>query len=174
MQAINLRSLLWLLFVRDWLWKLLSLAIALMIYYSIRSEISNLRTIAVPIMGDGCVVTSTKPQTVYVTLRGSETELEQLYTPAVYFAVKRSAQPQDDKGALQPETIRLKSSALRQIGGLRVARIEPSFVNVQFERPAPIDTPAPQQASPSVSTNRSSTPPDAVVPAAASVEPKNP
>ncbi|MEI6644899.1 MAG: hypothetical protein WCP12_02540 [bacterium] len=141
MQTINVRSLLWLLFLRDWPWKLLSLAIALMIYFSVRSQISNLKTLAVPVMGDGgYVVASDKPLTVHVTLRGSETELSQLYTPAIYVAVA----PHEKLGAAKEtnkiETIQLKSSAIRQIGRLRVVRIDPSFVNVQFERPTHVDT----------------------------------
>ena len=141
MQTIKVRSILWLLFLRDWPWKVLSLGIAIMIYFSVRSEISYLRTFAVPIMGDvGSVVTSAKPQTVHVTLRGSETELNQLYTPAIYVAVAPSA-----KGTNAIETLRLKSSALRQIGSLRVVRIEPNFVNVRFERPAQIEAPQTQQ-----------------------------
>ena len=141
MQTIKVSSVLWLLFIRDWPWKLLSLAIAIMIYFSVRSEISYLRTFDVPVLGDvGCVVTSAKPQTVHVTLRGSETELNQLYTPAIYVAVAPVA-----KGTNEIETIRLKSSALRQIGSLRVVRIEPYFVNVRFARPAHMDPPPTQQ-----------------------------
>jgi hypothetical protein len=169
MQTIKVRSILWLLFLRDWPWKLLSMAIAIMIYFSVRSEISYLRTFAVPIMGDvGHVVTSAKPQTVHVTLRGSETELNQLYTPAIYVAVAPIA-----KGTNEVETIRLKSSALRQIGSLRVVRIEPYFVNVRFERPAHIDAPltqpppeAPKNHSP-VLTNSTHTQPEAVTTALA-------
>jgi hypothetical protein len=148
MQTINVRSLLWLLFLRDWPWKVLSFAIALMIYFSVRSEISNLKTLAVPVMGDGgCVVTSVKPQTVHVTLRGSETELSQLYTPAIYVAVAPHARQGASKETNKIETIQLKSSALRQIGRLRVVRIDPSFVNVQFERPTRVDTLTNQQPS---------------------------
>jgi hypothetical protein len=169
MQTIKVRSILWLLFLRDWPWKVLSLAIAIMIYFSVRSEISYLRTFAVPIMGDvGCVVTSAKPQTVHVTLRGSETELNQLYTPAIYVAVAPVS-----KGTNEIETIRLKSSALRQIGSLRVVRIEPNFVNVRFERPIHIDAPqkqqppeAPKNHSP-VLTNHPPTQPEAVTTALA-------
>lgn len=141
MQTIKVRSILWLLFLRDWPWKVLSFAIAIMIYFSVRAEISYLRTFPVPVMGDvGCVVTSAKPQTVHVTLRGSETELSQLYTPAIYVAVAPSS-----KGTNEIETIRLKSSALRQIGSLRVVRIEPNFVNVRFERPTRVEAPQAQQ-----------------------------
>lgn len=135
MQAISLRSLLWLLFIRDWLWKMLSLAIALMIYFSLRSELSNLRTIAVPIMGDGYVITSVQPQSVYVTLRGTKAELDQLYTPNVLFLVKPSIPAKEMKEPFYKEIIRLSSSHVKQIGRLRVARIEPAFVSVQFERP---------------------------------------
>jgi len=146
MQTINVRSLLWLLFLRDWPWKLLSFAIALMIYFSVRSQISNLKTIAVPIMGDGgSVVMSVKPETVHVTLRGSETELSQLYTPAIYIAVTSHAKQGDLKETNKFETVRLKSSALRQIGRLRVVQIDPSFVNVQFEHPTRLAPPLTDQ-----------------------------
>ncbi len=146
MQTIKVRSILWLLFLRDWPWKVLAFAIALMIYFSVRSQISNLKTIAVPILGDGgCIVMSAKPDTVHVTLRGSETELNQLYTPAIYMAVTPHAKQDDMKETNRIETIRLKSSALKQIGRLRVVRIDPTFVNVQFERPTRLDPLADQQ-----------------------------
>lgn len=146
MQTIKVRSILWLLFLRDWPWKVLAFAIALMIYFSVRSQISNLKTIAVPIMGDGgSVVMNAKPETVHVTLRGSETELNQLYTPAIYMAVTSHAKQDDAKETNRIETIRLKSSALKQIGRLRVVRIDPAFVNVQFERPTRLDPLADQQ-----------------------------
>jgi hypothetical protein len=135
MQAISIRSLLWLLFIRDWPWKVISFAIALMVYFSLRSEISNLRTIAVPIMGDGYVITSAQPQSVYVTLRGTKAELDQLYTPNVLFLVKPSIPAKEMKEPVYKEIIHVSSSQVKQIGRLRVARIEPSFVSVQFERP---------------------------------------
>lgn len=170
MQNINLRNVLWLLLIRDWPWKLLSFAIALTIYFSVRAEISNVRTIPVPIIGDvGHIVTSVKPQTVHVTLRGSATELSQLYTPAVYFAVKPLAKTAKGKEKNDTETIRLKPSALHQIGRLRVARIEPSLVRVQFEQPSISDAPSAQLA-PSASTNQL----EAVPPQPASSEQKNP
>ena len=175
MQTIKMRSILWLLFLRDWPWKILSLAIAIMIYFSVRSEISYLRTFPVPVMGDvGCVVTSSKPQTVHVTLRGSETELSQLYTPAIYAAVAPSS-----KGTNEIETIRLKSSALRQIGSLRVVRIEPNFVNVRFERPARVEAPQTQQPPetqknhPPALTNSPSTQPDSATTAGDAGKQKN-
>jgi hypothetical protein len=148
MQTINVRSLLWLFFLRDWPWKLFSFAIAFMIYFSVRSEISNLKTIAVPIMGDGgCVVMSAKPETVHVTLRGSGTELSQLFTPAIYIAVTSHEKQGELKETNKFETVRLKSSALRQIGRLRVVRIDPAFVNVQFDRPTHLNPLTEQQPS---------------------------
>jgi hypothetical protein len=158
MQAINLRSLLWLLFIRDWPWKLLSFAIAIMVYFSLRSEISNLRTIAVPVMGDGYVITSAKPSSVYVTLRGTKAELDQLYTPNVLFLVKPSIPAKKMKDPVYKEIIRVSSSQVKQIGSLRVARIEPSFVSVQFERPIVTENPAPQKPLSAIITNQDSKP----------------
>lgn len=177
MQPINLSSILWLLFIRDWPWKLLSFAIALMIYFSVRSEISELKTIAVPIMGDsGHVVTSARPQTVHVTLRGSATELSRLYLPAIYFAVAPTPKQANGKAPQATEMIRLNSSALRQIGRLRVVRIDPSSVRVQFEQPARLEAPPPRPppAAPGIpsplSTNPPPSQPDAETPPAAGCE----
>jgi hypothetical protein len=158
MQAISIRSLLWLLFVRDWPWKILSFAIALMVYFSLRSEISNMRTIAVPIMGDGYVITSVKPKSAYVTLRGTKAELDQLYTPNVLFLVKPSITAKEMKEPVYQEIIRLSSSHVKQIGRLRVARIEPSFVNVQFERPIKKTEDTPLIPLPALLTTQNSTP----------------
>jgi hypothetical protein len=158
MQAISIRSLLWLLFIRDWPWKVLSFAIALMVYFSLRSEISNMRTIAVPIMGDGYVITSAQPQSVYVTLRGTKAELDQLYTPNVLFLVKPSIPAKEMKEPTYKELIRLSSSHVKQIGRLRVARIEPSFVTVQFERPVKKAEDKPLIPLPALLTIQPSTP----------------
>jgi len=158
MQAISIRSLLWLLFVRDWPWKILSFAIALMVYFSLRSEISNMRTIAVPIMGDGYVITSVQPKSAYVTLRGTKAELDQLYTPNVLFLVKPSLPAKEMKEPVYKEIIRLSSSHVKQIGRLRVARIEPSFVSVQFERPIKKTEDAPLIPLPALLTIQNSTP----------------
>jgi hypothetical protein len=155
MQTINVRNILWLIFLRDWPWKLLSFAIAVMIYFSVRAEISNLKTLAVPVMGDaGYVVTSSKPQTVHVTLRGSETELSQLYTPSIFVAVSSSS-----KETNEIETIHLKASALRQIGRLRVVRIDPAFVNVRFEPPPRREPPVAPIIPPPILTNQPSVEP---------------
>jgi len=174
MQAISLRSLLWLLFIRDWPWKMLSFAIALMVYFSLRSELSNLRTLAVPIMGDGYVITSVQPQSVYVTLRGTKAELDQLYTPNVLFLVKPSIPAKEMKEPIYKEIIRVSSSHVKQIGRLRVARIEPSFVSVQFERPVKKSDDKPLIPLPSILTIQDSNPSNVQASPVTSGEPHQP
>jgi len=174
MQAISIRSLLWLLFIRDWTWKLFSFAMALMVYFSLRSEISNVRTIAVPLMGDGTTIMSVQPKKVYVTLRGTKDELDQLYAPDVHFLVKPSPPPQKANEAVLKEIIYLKSSNLKQIGRLRIARIEPSSVTVQFERPLTKEDHEDPGSLSSVLTNHTSTAPEALAPPVSSPDPQHP
>jgi len=134
----NVVSMLRMMFLRNGYWKLLSLVIAVLIYFSIRSEISHVRVLTIPVETDfettagGAVIESVEPRAVQVTLRGSYSELSQLAVPAVRCVVR----PRQKKNALL-DTVEVKigHSSLRGVRGLRVAKIEPGTVVVKFDVP---------------------------------------
>ena len=140
MQSSNWRTLLKLMFIRNWPWKLLSLALACMIYFPIRAQITHYKVISVPVdivfdaAGTDAVIESVEPRSVQVTLRGSNTALNQLNTETVQFDIsprrKKSTATQADS-----ETVKLRPFQLRNINRLRVAGIEPSAVLVRFDVP---------------------------------------
>jgi len=141
MQTINWREILRLMFVRDWPWKLLSLVIACMLYFSIRAQISHVRPYSVPVDGafdsgdTGVVIESVEPRSVQVKLRGSNSDLNQINPDILLFDIspkrkKNNAVPADS------ETVRLRTSQLRNANRLRVVDIEPPEVQVRFDVPA--------------------------------------
>ncbi|NLG02094.1 MAG: hypothetical protein GX565_18365, partial [Lentisphaerae bacterium] len=72
------------MFVKNGYWKLLSLIIAVLIHFSIRSEISHLRVVTIPVETDfdaasmGAAIESVEPRAVQITLRGSYSEVNKL------------------------------------------------------------------------------------------------
>jgi len=139
-QTINWRDILRMMFVRDWPWKALSLAIACMIYFSIRAQISHLRTVSVPVdvafavADTGFAIESVEPRSAQVTLRGSYSALNQLNPENMLFDInpkpRRNAAAQKDS-----ETVKLSAFQLRNANGLRIVDIEPKRVLVKFDVP---------------------------------------
>ena len=140
MKSTNWREVLKLMFVRDWPWKVLSLVIASLLYFSIRSQISHVRPYAVSVdvvfdaAGTGVAIESIEPRSVQVKLRGSNSGHNQLNPDFMLFEIspkrkKKNAVPED------LELIKLTAFQLRNSGGLRVVDIEPSAVWVRFDVP---------------------------------------
>lgn len=130
------------LFVRNGMLKLLSLALALLIYFPIRSQISHVRTLTLPVeieqgegtvdLLDGTVVESIEPQTIRVMVRGSYTEVTRLDEKNIRCQIR----PRQKKGAwLDSISFKIRSSNLRGITGVRVVKIEPAEVDVKFDVP---------------------------------------
>jgi len=141
MQQTNVREILRMMFLNDWPWKILSLIIACMVYFSVRDQISNLRVVSVPVdvvfdaASTDVVIESVEPGTVQVTLRGSRSDLDRLNPANMQFSLKpkrkKSSAPQDET-----ETLRLESSLLRNARNVRVVKIEPTEdVLVRFDVP---------------------------------------
>ena len=84
MPVNRLLSALRIVFVNNGYWKLLSLIISVLIYFPIRSDISHVRVVSVPVETDmdtgtdGAAIWSIEPRSVQVTLRGSYSEVSQL------------------------------------------------------------------------------------------------
>lgn len=140
MKTTNWRNILWLMFIRDWLWKLLSLGIACMIYFSIRAQISHHRVFSVPVdvvfeaAGTGVVIESVEPRKVQVTLRGSHSALNQLNSEIMEFSIT-PRRKKNNATTIDTETVKLRPFLLRNANRLRVVNIEPSAVQVRFDAP---------------------------------------
>ena len=144
---MNLKdNLSWLkqLFVRNAFWKLTSLVLATVIYFSIRSEVSHVREVTFPVeveqqeergvnVMEGAVVESIEPQAVRVVLRGSYADVTQLSEKDLRCLIR----PRQKHGALL-DTVRMhiRSSNLRGFRGARVVQIVPNEVNVKFDVPS--------------------------------------
>ena len=131
-------------FLNNGYWKLLSLVIAVLIYFSIRADISHVRVISIPVETEfdaedgGVAIESVEPRSVQVTLRGSYADVNQL-TLSVARCVLRPRQ----KKSLLLDTISLKirSSNLRGVRGVRVVKIEPNEAVVKFDVPMMLTLP---------------------------------
>jgi len=140
MQAINWRGILRLMFVRDGSWKLLSLVIACLLYFSVNSQISHRRTFSVPVdvafdsAGTGVVIESVEPRAVQVMLRGSHAALNQL-NPEIMLFETRPKRKKNNAAQADSETIKLNRFQLRNATSLRVVDIDPPRVLVKYDVP---------------------------------------
>lgn len=144
MRSDKALMLLRMVFLRNGYWKLLSLIIAVLTYFSIRSEISHVRIITIPVDAEidvgttGAVVEMVEPRSVQVTLRGSYSEVNQLSVANVRCVVR----PKQRKGdLLDSVAVKIKPSNLLGVRGLRVAKIDPNPVVVRFDVPMTLRLP---------------------------------
>ena len=128
-------------FFKNGYWKLFSLIIATLVYFSIRSEISHARVINVALEVEhdvsamGAVIESIEPRTVQVTVRGSYLEVNQLMESTVRCVLR----PKQKKGALiDIVTVKIDPNNLLGVRGLRVVKIEPNTTVVKFDVPMTI------------------------------------
>jgi len=144
MFAKRMMAVLRLLFLNNGWWKLLSLLIAVLLYFSIRADISHVRVVSVPVETDmetgtdGAAIWSVEPRSVQVTLRGSYSDVSQLAVSALRCVVR----PKQKKNQpLDTVTIKVNHTHLRGVAGVRVAKIEPSTVVVKFDVPTSLTLP---------------------------------
>ena len=132
-----------LLFVRNAVWKAVSLVLAIVIYFSIRSEVSHVREVTFPVEVEqqeegavsaigGAVVESVEPQAVRVVLRGSYADVTQLAEKDLKCLIR----PRQKGTILDTVRMKIRSSNLRGFRGARVIHIEPDQVNVKFDVPS--------------------------------------
>jgi hypothetical protein len=125
-------------FLKNGYWKLFSLIIAVLIYFSVRSEISHLRVVTVPVEADfdaagmGAAIESVEPRSVRLTLRGSYSEVNRLDGSQMSCVVRPRLKP----GAVRDTVeVKIRTSSLRGVRGVRVAAIEPNTALVKFDVP---------------------------------------
>ena len=125
-------------FLNNGHWKLFSLVIAVLIYFTIRADISHVRMITIPVETEfesgagGTAIESVEPRSLQVTLRGSYSEVSQLVASTVRCVVR----PKQKKNTpVDTVDVKLGTSNLRGVRGVRVAKIEPDVVVVKFDVP---------------------------------------
>lgn len=132
--------LIWrLVFLNNGYWKLLSLVIAILIYFSIRADISYVRVVSVPVETEmekgsagGAAIWSVEPRSVQVTLRGSDSDVNQLPVASVRCVVR----PKQKKNTpLDTVVVKIGHTNIRGAGRIRVAKIEPNTVTIKFDVP---------------------------------------
>ncbi len=138
MRGTRLLALLRIAFLNNGAWKLFSLVIAVLVYFSIRADISYVRVVSVPVETefetgtDGAAIWSLEPRSVQVTLRGSYSDVSQLAVSTLRCVVR----PKQKKNMpLDTVTLKVHPSNLQGIRGVRVAKIEPSTVVIKFDVP---------------------------------------
>ena len=130
-------------FVKNGYWKLLSLTIAVLIHFSVRSEISYLRVMTVPVEVDfdaasmgsqGAALESVEPRSVRLNLRGSYSDVNRLDSSQMGCVVR----PRLKTGSSMQDSVEVKirASSLRGVPrSVRVVGIEPNTAVVKFDVP---------------------------------------
>jgi diadenylate cyclase len=118
--------------VSDWPWKVLALFVATVIYLMVRSRISHVQTVAVPVEIErepGIAVLTVEPLSVRVTFRGAAADIQRL--PALEL-----------KAVLRPhvtarggrERVQVSGRDIRGRGALRIVELDPKVVLVTYDR----------------------------------------
>ncbi|MDD5706092.1 MAG: hypothetical protein PHR35_09210 [Kiritimatiellae bacterium] len=127
---LKIRLLLWL--SANWLLALISLGVAVVVYFTVRENISytDTRTVAVTVdHEDGLALTAIRPASVRVTFRGSLNELRQLDRRDPRFVLR----PPRAGAAGGTEHKELRQRHLRGASGLRIVMIDPPVVEITFD-----------------------------------------
>jgi len=126
--------------IRDWQWKLLSAAIAAVIFSTIRARISETIAIAVPVAVEtdpGVAVASVDPLSVQVTFRGSSAGLQQLDRRDLAVLIA----PHGMRDGETTAQIAVNRRRIRGAEGLQIVQVEPSSVRVRFDAQGTVSLP---------------------------------
>lgn len=138
MLASRLLSAIRIVFVNNGWWKLLSLVISVLVYFSIRSDISHLRTLPIPVEVEydasqgGAAIESVEPRSVQVTLRGSYADVNQVAASSVQCVVRPKLKMNSMTDAVE---MTIRHSNLRGVHNVRVTKIDPDVAVVKFDVP---------------------------------------
>ena len=141
MTTSNLRYAIRVLFLRDWAWKLLSLFIASALYFTIRSDISYVRTLTIPVEPDVDVSQKADmtfevidPRLVRVSLRGSVSLINQLNSDLLKVKIKPRNGAYGGVTNVIQET--LSPSMIEGLArGIRVIKMDPEVVMARYDWP---------------------------------------
>ena len=146
----------------DWPWKVAALAVALLVFYSVRRSVSYTQTLTLTVEAETVegvqALTGFDPGVVSVTFRGSEAAVRRLSMPGAEPPRVRLRLRQPPEGASEMR-VRLSPRDVLRDEGLRVVSIEPREVEAAFDAPdtrvfdvaEPIVTGAPKAGSVRVS-----------------------
>ena len=114
-------------------WKAAALVLAVIVFYTVRSRISDTVTLSVPVEAEkepGLAVLKAEPFSVRVTFRGAYSDLQQLGLREMRILLRPRA---NDSGS--SERVRVRPGDVRgRSSGARVVGIEPESVLLTFDR----------------------------------------
>ena len=117
----------------DLRWKIAALVVAVIVFYTVRSKISDTVTLSVPVEAEkepGLAVLRAEPFSVRVTFRGAYTDLQQLGLRELRVLLRPGANASGGS-----ERVRVRSGDVRgHPGGARVVGVEPESVLLTFDR----------------------------------------
>ncbi|MBQ9694714.1 MAG: hypothetical protein IJV69_08170 [Kiritimatiellae bacterium] len=123
-------------FTSNWIWKLIALALALVVFYAIRRTISYRQTLTLTVEAESVegsqALTGFDPAVVNVTFRGSEAAIRKLALsgaepPRIRVRLR---QPLNDASSMP---VKISRSNVICDGDLRVISIEPNIVEAAFD-----------------------------------------
>lgn len=123
----------------NWIWKIAALALAFIVFFSIRRTISYRQTLSLPVEAETVegaqALIGFEPSTVNVTFRGSEAAIRELALSGTEPPrIRLHLRPPLNGGSIA--RVRISRSNVRCDSGLRVASIEPQFVVASFDTSA--------------------------------------
>lgn len=117
----------------DFRWKLAALILAAVVFYAVRSKISDTVTLSVPVETEkepGLAVLKAEPFSVRVTFRGAYADLQQLGLRELRVMLRPKSNASDGT-----ELVRIRAGNVRgQPGGARVVGVSPESVMLTFDR----------------------------------------
>jgi len=129
------------LFLNNGYWKLLALVIAVLVYFSIRSDISHMKVVSVPVevvnesdTGDAAVW-SVEPRSVQVKIRGSYNDINAIADLNLNCVIRARHK---SSSILETVRVKVRSGNIQGVRNARVVKIEPSVVEVKFDIPTSI------------------------------------
>ncbi len=141
MNLNKLMTLLQILFLNNGYWKLLALVIAVLVYFSIRSDISHMKVVSVPVevvsesdTGDAAVW-SVEPRSVQVKIRGSYNDISEIADLNLTCVIRARHK---SSSILDTVPVRIRSGNIQGVRNARIVKIEPSVIDVKFDVPTSI------------------------------------
>ncbi|MDD2600703.1 MAG: hypothetical protein PHO37_16025 [Kiritimatiellae bacterium] len=131
-------TVLQMLFLNNGYWKLLALVIAILLYFTIRTEISHMRVISVPVEVENdrsvndAAIWSVKPLSVQVRVRGSYTAVNEI-DPTKLKCVVRARHK--SSSILDTVSIKVRPNHIQGVRNARIVKIEPTSIDVKFDVP---------------------------------------
>lgn len=124
--------------IDDWIWKVISVLVAMLIFFSVRETVSHTYTVLIPVEAEthgDTAVESVQPMTVSVTFRGTAADIQRIQFAPEKLAIAIEPTEISEGG----QDIRLSSRNVKGAPNLRVDSIEPSVVNVQMDWQADVE-----------------------------------